>query len=143
MEIESFLFHIIGVYDSLLFRIIDKLGLKLEGKDIKFKNITSSLTCLNEQALLTSLHNFYNNSSVQKLREWRNHVTHHNLLNIHISLNNIENIINTRTSSSDEAEVFIVDDPDKKFTIIPLLEESLGNMKDLVQDFMNKHPRFK
>jgi Cthe_2314-like HEPN len=134
MEIESFLFHISGVYDSLLVRINDKLELKLKGKDIKYHNIKTFLTYLNEQSLLTSLHNFYNNSSVQKLTEWRNYVTHYNLLNI------------LMTGSSDEPEVFIHKDPDKKpdkKLPILFLEKGLKDVKDLVQDFMNNHPRLK
>jgi hypothetical protein len=63
MEIESFLFHISGVYGSLLVRINDKLELKLKGKDIKYHNFKTILTYLNEQSLLTSPHNFSNNSS--------------------------------------------------------------------------------
>jgi Cthe_2314-like HEPN len=133
MEIECFLFHIVGVYDSLLVRINDKLGLKLKGKDIKYHNIKKILTYLNEQSLLTSLHNFYNNSSLKKLTEWRNYVTHHNLLNIHA------------TGSSDEPEVFIDEGPDKKpdkKLPILFLEKGLKDVKDLVQD-LNKHPLFK
>ncbi|MFZ0510951.1 MAG: hypothetical protein WAM14_05045, partial [Candidatus Nitrosopolaris sp.] len=52
MEIESFLFHIVGVRDSLLININNKLELRLEGRDIDFMNIRIMLNYLNEQNLL-------------------------------------------------------------------------------------------
>jgi hypothetical protein len=46
------------------------------------------------------------------------------------------------TASTGEPDVYIGKDRDKKFTIIPLFEDSLRKVKDLVQDFMNKYPTF-
>ena len=130
MEIESFLFHIVGVWDSLLAKINNIWELRLKGRDVNIDKIELFLNYLNEQALLINLANFSKNT--EKLREWRNRVTHENLINIQI-----------RPSTDGEPEVFFVDDPDKKLVIIPLLENALQNVKVLVQDIMNSESRLR
>jgi predicted transcriptional regulator len=62
-----------------------------------------------------------------------------NLLNIHV-VHTIEENVNSGTSSSNKAQVFFVSDPDKKLDIIPFLENSLQNMKNLVENIKNKEP---
>jgi hypothetical protein len=48
MEIESFLFHIVGVWDSLLAKINDNWELRLKGRDININNIKIFLNYLNK-----------------------------------------------------------------------------------------------
>jgi len=102
MEIESFLFHIVGVCDSLLAKINNNWELRLKRRDVNINNIKFFLNYLNEQALLINLTNFIENTD--KLREWRNRITHENLMNIQI-----------RPNTDREPEVYFVDDPKKKF----------------------------
>ena len=130
MEIESFLFHIVGVWDSLLAKINNIWELRLKGRDVNIDNIEFFLNYLNEQALLISLANFSKNT--QELREWRNWVTHENLMYVQI-----------RPNTDGEPEVYFVDDPKKKLVIIPLLENALQNVKGLVQDIMNSESRLR
>jgi len=85
MEIESFLFHIAGVWDSLLAKINNIWELSLKGRDVNRDDIEFFLNYLNERALLINLANFSKNT--QELREWRNWVTHENLMYIRIKLN--------------------------------------------------------
>jgi hypothetical protein len=73
MEIESFLFHIVGVWDSDS-KINNIWELRLKGRDVNIDNIEFFLNYLNEQALLINLANF--NKNTEKLRDWRNRVTH-------------------------------------------------------------------
>jgi hypothetical protein len=128
MEIESFLFHIAGVWDSLLAKINNIWELRLKGRDVKIDNIEFFLNYLNEQALLMNLANF--NMRTEKLREWRNRVTHENLMYIEI-----------RPNTDGEPEVYFVDDPKKKLVIIPLLENELKNVKRLVEDIIKNDSR--
>jgi hypothetical protein len=121
MEIESFLFHIVGVWDSLLAKINNIWELRLKGRDVNIDNIEFFLDYLNEQALLINLANFSKNT--EKLREWRNRVTHENLMYIQI-----------RPNTDGEPEAYFVDDPKKKVAIIPLLENEFKNVKGLVED---------
>jgi hypothetical protein len=128
MEIESFLFHIVGVFDSLLAKINNNWELRLKRRDINIDNIKIFLKFLNEQALLMNLANF--NGNTKKLRGWRNRITHENLLNIQV-----------RPHSAGEPEIFFVDDPNKKLVIIPLLENEFNNVKGLVEDIVKNEPR--
>jgi hypothetical protein len=72
MEIESFLFYIVGVWDSLLAKINNIWEMRLKGRDVNINNIKIFLNYLNEQVLLINLANFSKNT--EKLREWRNRV---------------------------------------------------------------------
>ncbi len=130
MEIESFLFHIVGVWDSLLAKINNIWELSLKGRDVNRDDIEFFLNYLNERALLINLANFSKNT--EKLREWRKRVTHENLMYVQI-----------RPNTDGEPEVYFVDDPKKKLVIIPLLENALQNVKGLVQDIMNSESRLR
>jgi hypothetical protein len=77
-----------------------------------------------------NLANFSKNT--EKLREWKNRVTHENLMYIQI-----------RPNTDSEPEVYFVDDPKKKLVIIPLLENALQNVKGLIQDIMNSESRLR
>ena len=70
------------------------------------------------------------NMNTEKLREWRNRVTHENLMNIQI-----------RPNTDGEPEVYFVEDPKKKLVIIPLLENELKNVKRLVEDIIKNDSR--
>jgi hypothetical protein len=130
MEIESFLFHIVGVWDSLVVRINDNWELRLKGRDININNIKIFLNYLNEQALLINLANFSKNT--KKLREWRNQVTHISLLPVLFSVGIPEN---------GKPKVYFRDDQDKKLEVIPFLEDSLQSVKALLQEIIKNEPR--
>jgi hypothetical protein len=130
MEIESFLFHIVGVRDSLLVNINNKLELRLEGRDIDFRNIRIMLNYLNEQNLLTHIKKF--DDSFVELKKFRNQSTHHNLINIRFSHSLHENV-NTGTGTSDKPKVSLIGDKNKYFELIPFLEISLQKAKEWVQ----------
>ncbi|MDP9288723.1 MAG: hypothetical protein M3P08_11070 [Thermoproteota archaeon] len=78
MEIESFLFHLVGVSDSLLAKTNDKLKLKLKDRDVKIEKIKILLNYLNEESLLLNLRKLDKQNWFHELRRWRNQVTHIN-----------------------------------------------------------------
>jgi hypothetical protein len=130
LEIESFLFHIVGVWDSLLDKINNNWELRLNIRDVNIDNIKFFLNYLNEQPLLMSLANFSKNAD--KLREWKNRITHENLMNTQI-----------RPNTDGEPVISFVDDPNKKLVIIPLLENEFKNVKGLVADIIKNEPRLR
>jgi hypothetical protein len=77
-----------------------------------------------------NLAKFSNN--FKNLREWRNRVTHENLMHIQI-----------RPNTDGEPEVFFVDDTNKKLVIIPLLENEFKNVKGFVEDIIKNETRLK
>ena len=138
MEIEPFLFHIVGVRDSLFVNINNKFELKLEGRDIDFRNIKIMLNYLNEQNLLADIKNFDN--SFVELKKFRNQSTHHSLINILFSHSLHENV-NTGTGTSDKPKVSIIGGTNKNLELIPFLENGLQKVKGSVEDLIKKEPR--
>jgi hypothetical protein len=132
MEIESFLFYIVGVWDSLLAKINNNWELRLKGRDININNIKIFLNYLNEQALLINLVNFMDN--IKKLKEWRNQTTHRDLLSV---------LFRIDIGIDDKPKVFFRDDPDKKLEVIPFLENEFKNVKGLVEDIIKNEPRLR
>jgi len=114
----------------LLAKINNIWELRLKGREVSIDNIEFFLDYLNEQALLINLANFSKNT--EKLREWRNRVTHENLMYIQI-----------RPNTDGEPEVYFIDDPKKKVAIIPLLENEFKNVKGLVEDIRNSESRLR
>jgi hypothetical protein len=51
--------------------------------------------------------------------------------------------IQVRPNTDGEPEVYFVDDPKKKVTIIPLLENEFKNVKGLVEDIRNSESRLR
>jgi hypothetical protein len=132
MEIESFLFYIVGVWDSLLDKINNNWELRLKGRDININNIKMFLNYLNEQALLINLVNFMDH--IKKLKEWRNQTTHRDLPSVLFRIN---------IAVDDKPKVFFRDDPDKKLEVIPFLEDSLRSVKTLLQEIIKNEPRLR
>jgi hypothetical protein len=137
MEIESLLFHLVGVGDTLLAKTNDKLDLKLKGRDICLRNIKLMLNFLNEKNLLSkkskenilaNLNKFDDLNWFTDLRHWRNQVTHITLLNVLF------------TVGGGEPKVFFRADPDKKLEVIPYLEDSLHKVKVLLQEIIGNEP---
>jgi hypothetical protein len=129
MEIESFLFHLVGISDTLLAKTNDKLDLKLKGRGISLQNIKLILNYLIEKNLLTknaeenllsNLGRFDKEPWFQRLRQWRNQVTHISLLPVLFSVEIPEN---------GKPKLYFRDDQDKKLEVIPFLEDSLQSVK--------------
>lgn len=136
MEIEPFVFHIVGVRDSLLVKINDKLGLRLKEEEVNMKSIGNKLNQLNEQNLLTDLGNLDSDNCFQILKKLRNQSTHRTLINVQFRHE-------IGTGGSDEPKVFFVADPDKRLEVIPFLETSLQKVKLLLQTIIKNDPRLK
>jgi hypothetical protein len=141
MEIESFLFHLVGVSDTLLAKTNDKLDLKLKGRGISLQNIKLMLNYLNEknqlmkkdkENLISNLGRIDKEPWFQRLKQWRNQVTHGNLLNVLFDIDIPEN---------GKPKVFFRDDQDKKLEVIPFLEDSLQKVRVLLQDIIKNEPR--
>ena len=130
MEIESFLFYVVGVRDSFLVKINDKLGLKLKEEEVYMNTIENKLNHLNEQHLLTDLKNFNTSSCFRILKESRDQSTHRRLIEVRFSHGLYEDL-NAGTSRSVKPKVFLVADPDKQLEIIPFLEDSLQKVEAL------------
>ncbi len=73
-----------------------------------------------------------NESWFHKLRDWRNQV-------IHISL--LPMLFTIDVGEGNKPRVFFRDDQDKKLEVIPFLEDSLQNVKGLLQDIIKNEPR--
>jgi hypothetical protein len=152
IEIECFLFHIMGVKDSLLIRLNEKLKLGINTNKVKlklYKEVNKALKTIGKGILLQDLNNSSKAATSNTPAGWlwvlndlRVQSTHRNLLNIRVDQGIKENI-NTGTSSASEPQVYFKSDPQKNLEIIPFLEASLQNMKKLVEDIENKEPVLK
>ena len=142
MEIESFLFYVVGVRDSFLVKINDKLGLKLKEEEVYMNTIENKLNHLNEQHLLTDLKNFNTSSCFRILKESRDQSTHRRLIEVRFSHGLYEDL-NAGTSRSVKPKVFLVADPDKQLEIIPFLEDSLQKVEALLGQIINNESRLR
>jgi hypothetical protein len=132
MEIESFLFHLVGVSDSLVAKTNDIFGFNLGVGKVRIEIMEPLLIDRNEGGLLLNLRRFDKEPWFHKLREWRNQVTHISLLPVLFSVEIPEN---------GKPKVFFRDDQDKKLEVIPFLEDSLQKVKVLLQDIIKNEPR--
>ena len=152
VEIECFLFHIMGVRDSLLIRLNEKLILGIDTDKVKlklYKEVNKALKTIGKGSLLQDLKNSSKAATSNTPPGWlwvlndlRIQSTHRNLLNIRVDQEIKENIT-TGTSSSSEPQVYFKSDPQKNLEIIPFLEAGLKDMKKLVEDIENKEPLLK
>jgi hypothetical protein len=138
IEIECFLFHIIGVKDSLLVQINDKLGLGINAKEVDLGKVNSELNARGKGALIADLNKAVSPITsntpagwLWMLNELRNQSTHRSLINVQFKV---------EVGSSDEPKVYFVIDPEQKLEVIPFLEQSLKDMKDLVENIKNVEP---
>jgi hypothetical protein len=76
MEIEPFMFHVVGARDSLLVRINDKLGLKLKKEEVNVESIRTKLVQVNEQNLLTDFDSLNHDDCFRTIKKLRNQSTH-------------------------------------------------------------------
>jgi hypothetical protein len=132
MEIESFLFHLVGVSDSLVAKTNDIFGFNLGAGKVRIEIMEPLLINRNEGGLLSNLRRFDNESWFHKLRDWRNQVTHISLLPMLFTID---------VGEGNKPRVFFRDDQDKKLEVIPFLEDSLQNVKVLLQDIIKNEPR--
>lgn len=132
MEIESFLFHLVGVSDSLLAKANDKLKLKLDVGKVRIENMRPLLNKLNEGDLLSNLSKFDEKPWFSRSRRWRNQVTHITLLSVLFKIDIPEN---------GKPKVFFRDDPKKEMEVIPFLEDALHNVIVLLQEVIRNEPR--
>ena len=132
IDIESFLFHLVGVSDSLVAKTNDLLGFNLGVGKVRIEIMEPLLNRLNEGGLLSNLGRFDNEPWFHKLREWRNQVTHISLLPV---------LFTVGVSDGNKTKVFFRDDQDKKLEVIPFLEDSLQKAKVVLQDIIKNEPR--
>jgi hypothetical protein len=132
MEIESFLFHLVGVSDSLLAKTNDMLGLNLNLGEVRIEKMKPLLTNRNEGILLSNLGKFDAEDWFKRLRIWRNKVTHISLLPVLFSVEIPEN---------GKPKVFFRHDQDKKLEVIPFLEDSLQKVKVFLREIIKNEPR--
>ena len=147
MEIDCFLAQIIGAKDSLLIQINQKMGLGLPIEEAKIQNLNPKLKCINKGFLLTELNTLCSqtDSWLWLLNELRNHSLHRAMINKLASVQIDENI-NSNTSVSAKPEVYLLIKPNdiNKFPMnkpaVIYLEESLKQMRGLIEDIRNKEP---
>jgi hypothetical protein len=136
IEIESFLYHIIGVKDSLLVQINDKLQLKLKEREVGLRNVKMILNTIGKGALLADMKIFEsgNDGWFSRVNKLRNQSTHRSLLNLKFSVT---------VGSSNEPKVYFVGGPADELEVIPFLEQIVKNMKDLIERIKNTEPLLK
>jgi hypothetical protein len=129
IEVECFLSQLVGLRDAILFRINDKMGLKLKKTQVKFTNIKIILNALNKRTLLETIKVFGDKHDwFSVLKELRNQSTHRELTNVRIK------------PDTSEAKVYIITDSPTELEVIPYLEDSLRKMKDLIEHIKNNEP---
>lgn len=145
MEIDCFIAQIIGAKDSLLVQINQKLGLGLPIEEAKIQNLNPKLKSINKGFLLTELNTLCSekDSWLWLLNELRNHSLHRRMINKRASVQIDENI-NSNTSVSARPEVYFLINPRDIIKVpmnkraITYLEESLQQMRDLIEAIRNK-----
>lgn len=149
MEIDCFFAQIIGAKDSLLVQINEKLGLGLPIEEAKIQNLNPKLKSINQRDLLIELNTLSQPGNwLWLLNELRNHSLHREMLRKRAVVNIRENI-NTDNSSSSKPEVYLLVNPrdiNKRpmdSSVVAYLEESLQQMRDLIEAIRNKDPRLK
>ena len=150
MEIDCFFAQIVGAKDSLLMKINEELKLGIDVREVDLDEVYTKLKWTNKEHILKELKTL----SCQKgswfwlLNELRNHSIHRNMLNKQISVSQFEDV-NTGTSNGGIPRVYFLANPlDKNKVamdkpVIEYLEESLGNMKNLINNTINKEPALK
>jgi hypothetical protein len=150
IEIDSFFAQIIGAKDSLLVQINQKLGLGLPIEEAKISNLNPKLKAINKGFLLTELNTLCSqtDSWLWLLNELRNHSLHRAMINKRASVQVQENI-NSNTSVSAKPEVYLLINP-RDINKVPMnksavtyLQESLQQMRDLIEAIRNKEPLLK
>ena len=126
MEIECFLSQLIGARDAILVQINEKFGLKLKKEKITLHNVKMILNALDKTNLLQYLNMLTPNKDTWfwSLNKLRNQSMHTELINIQVK------------HGPDEhgPKVYFVIDQQKRFDIIPYLENGLQKMKDIIDD---------
>ncbi len=118
IEIEDFLFQLVGIRDAVLFRINDKIGLKLKNKKVTLDNVETELNAHNKKSLWETIKIFKEHSNwFSALNKLRNQSTHRKLVNIHVAV------------GTGKRKVYLITDPQTELEPIPYLEDSLQNMK--------------
>lgn len=131
--------QIIGAKDALLMRINERLGLGLPLSDVSLGNINQKLSMAGKSSLLSSLNKLASqqDSWYWNLNELRNIGTHRALINIQAGVGMVENA-NKKGKSSSNVKVGFVVNPNKE--IIPYLEDSIRDMKNLIEDILKHEP---
>jgi hypothetical protein len=150
MEIDCFFAQIIGAKDSLLVKINEKFGFNMPINEVNLDTVYCKLKFIGRGDLLADLKRMVRDkeSWFWLLNELRNHSIHRNVLNKHISVHLIEDVNTNTSTSSKPAVYFLVNPKDKKKSpmnkqVIPYLEESLHNMKDMIDNIRSKDPLLK
>jgi hypothetical protein len=150
MEIDCFLAQIIGAMDSLFFKINEKFELGIPFNNVKLDSVYDKLKSINKEDLLDDfkIMTCQKESWFWLLNELRNHSIHRAMLNKRVSVQLFDDA-NTGASTSGKPEVyFLVNPRDEKRApmdkpIIPYLEESLQNMKNMIDNIRSKDSRLK
>jgi hypothetical protein len=126
MEIDSFLYQMIGTVDSLLFRINDKFGLMIPPDRIEIDKIQSALSAetksidlLNDLDRANQYGNWY--WTIKQLRNY-------SLGNSLISHQAFEEVLANYTKTN--------------MKIIPYFEQSLDYLEKLIESVRKREPKF-
>jgi hypothetical protein len=144
MELDCYFAQIIGAKDLLLMRINEKVGLGINDKDVNLDVVYERLKSQGKEDLVKELKSLSTDKTswFWLLNELRNHSIHRNMLRKKVSVSLFEDV-NTGTSGSSIPENYSLVNPlDEKKTamntpIVQYLEESLSNMKSLVDKILN------
>jgi hypothetical protein len=149
MEIDCYFAQIIGAKDSLLVQISEKLGLAIPLREICIDSVYDNLKTIKKEHLLVDLKMASKKGSwFWLLNELRNHSIHRAMISKRVKTQ-IHEDVNTDTSRSDKPEIYFLVNPLDNYKspmskqVIPYLEESIQQMKDLIEDLRNKESLLK
>lgn len=131
LEIEEFLFHLMGTMDCLLVRINDRLNLKLEFRKVTAINVCKKLRLKKRNDLIKELWYLVNPNSPARswlkiLTDLRNTGAHRNIINVSFAGGN--------------THITFVEDPKSDLEIIPYLDDRIQRMRELIDNIIRKEP---
>ncbi|CAN5295301.1 hypothetical protein BH18THE2_BH18THE2_40310 [soil metagenome] len=141
VEIESLLAQLIGTSDALLVKINEKLNLGLPLKDVSLGMINNRLNARGNRALLADLNRLMGQrgSWLRILNDLRTRSMHKALLSIKVAHTLVENA-NTGQGWSEGPRVTLITDPPTALEVIPYFENSIRQMRALIEDIKTSEP---
>jgi hypothetical protein len=124
MEIDSFLYQMIGTVDSLLFKINDKFGLMIPSDRIEIDKIQSALSA---ETKSIDLLNDLNNANQYGNWYW--------------TIKQLRNYSLGNSLFSPEASEVLVNYTKTNMKIIPYFEQSLEYLEKLIESIRKREPK--
>ena len=143
MEIDCFLFQIVGAVDSLLYLINSRLDLGVRENRVTFQDVQSALSAKTKQiGLLAELDQARQSGNwYSLLSELRNQSMHNSFLKKMVEVQaltpqpaKLKLLKIQREFAGNPSEAVIEEE------VIPYLEKSLERVKDLINDIRQKEP---